>query len=92
MEPQPQPAKAPLPKPSAELVLLRVFFEAHVETLPRKERVRYVRAVTEIMQHEAALEHVVNFRPKTDGAAVANARATAHAWLQQVVGRVLTRL
>jgi len=80
-----------LPKPSPELVLLRVFLEAHLETIPRKQRIAYLRRVGEIMDEEAAMQHIVTFRPKADVRALTHARDAAHAWLRLVMGRLLTR-
>ena len=83
---------ANLPNPSPELVLLRVLLESHLETMPRKKRLQFVRHVMEIIHAEAAMEHVVSFRPKEDGPAVAHARSQALAWMRHTMGRLLIRL
>lgn len=84
-------AETALPKPSPELVLFRVFLEAHLETIPRKQRVIFLRRVGEIMEEEAAMQHIVTLRPKAEARAVWQARDAAHAWLRLVVGRLLAR-
>jgi len=81
-----------LPKPSPELVLLRVLLESHLETMPRKKRLQFVRHVMDIIQAEAAMEHIVSFRPKSDGPATAQARTQALAWMRHTMGRLLIRL
>lgn len=60
----PDSAPSDLPEPSAELVLLRVFVEAHLVTSPRKRGERYLRRVADALVKEANMAAVLQIRPR----------------------------
>lgn len=69
-----------LPQPSAELVLLRVFLEAHLDGLPPKEAARFIRRVDQQMELRRALGSVATIRPRSEETTLAAARRAAINW------------
>ena len=81
-----------LPSPTPELVMIGVVLEAHLSTLPRKQRARVLARISARMDNLAALEGVVRLRPEGgEMSALRHAQRRAAAWWDRV-GPVLHML
>lgn len=81
-----------LPPPSAELVLIRVFVEAFLETAPRKQARAFMRVAAGILADEASLALTFPIRPKSDAAKTADARRKALAQFRALLPVLIARL
>jgi hypothetical protein len=87
----PEPERVPdLPEPSPELILLTALTHAHIRSLSRKERDRFLLDVSSSLGLQAAAYNVLRFRPRSEDRAVFRAMTEAGAWWKQILG-VLSR-
>ena len=68
------------PAPSAELILIAVFVQAHVGSLPRKQAERFLREARERLNQYCELAEVPRLRASQQDAELAEAIRQAHAW------------
>jgi len=80
-----------MPPPSAELVALRVLFEAHFRTLKPGQKIRYQKALGDVLAEMEDDEAIVSFRPPEQTAMVREARGGARAWVLRVMRDILRR-
>ena len=76
------PETVPLPTP--ELVMIGIMIEAHLSTLSRKERLRFLSRISESVECLTKLEGVTRIRPEGQIAELAIARRGAAAWWNRV--------
>lgn len=78
-----------LPPPSAELVALRVFAEAHWRSLKPKQRLLFQKALADVMvdMDEAPL----TLRQPSEHAAVKKARVRAILWVSRIMQELAQR-
>lgn len=79
-----------LPEPSAELVLILALVQAHVETLPKRRRDRFLAAVDRVLGVNESTYNVLRFRPRSQDPEVLAAMRHARGWWRQALG-VLAR-
>lgn len=84
----PEPASN-LPEPSAELILIMALVQAHVRTLSRKDRERFLAEVSASLGVQEASLNVLRFRPRSADAAVLKAMRGAQAWWRQGIAVAL---
>jgi hypothetical protein len=80
------------PDPTAELVLLRVFIEAHLETSPRKVGERFLLVAAEKLASEENMASVFQIRPHAHWPASQRARKQAVALFERYLPTFLARL
>jgi hypothetical protein len=81
----------PLPDPSAELVLIRIMLEAHLDGLPAKERAKFVRRINESFAERLDLGNIEPLRPPTQFSALKAAQLQAHAWFCKAMSARMMR-
>lgn len=80
-----------LPDPSPELVLIMALTHAYIRSLSRKDRDRFMLAVSESLGVQEATLNVLRFRPKTEDKAVYKSLRGARTWWAQSLA-LLVRL
>jgi hypothetical protein len=78
-----------LPEPSAELILILALVQAHVRTLHKRERERFLADVAHSLGAQEAAMNVLRFRARREDAKVALAMKQARAWYRQAVAVAL---
>jgi predicted phosphoadenosine phosphosulfate sulfurtransferase len=81
-----------LPKPSPELILLGAMTQAFLRQLPKKRRAEFLRDVTKTLEWYAANSTVVSIRPKSEAAALDEAKAQASRWWTHILGIIVARM
>ena len=74
----------PVPLPTPELVMIGIMIEAHLSTLSRKERLRFLARISESVERLTQLEGVARLRPEGQIAELTVARRGAAAWWNRV--------
>jgi hypothetical protein len=87
--PEPAPNVPELPEPSAELILLLALVQAHMRSLSRKERSRFMADVSNALGLQESAYNILRFRPRAEDRAVYRAMKQAAAWWRQSVSVVL---
>lgn len=80
-----------LPAPSPELILILALVQAHLASLSKRDRLRFLQSVTRALGTQEASYNVLRFRPRSEDKAVYAAMRGAQAWFKQALG-VLTRM
>lgn len=75
----------PLPSPSAELVLIRVFVQAHLATAPRKQAAAFLRHVATLLENEESIARLLPIRPCAQHGEVTRAQRGALALFRRYV-------
>ena len=73
-----------VPLPTPELVMIGIMIEAHLATLSRKERLRFLGRISDSVECMTRLEGVARIRPEGEIAELAVARRGAAAWWNRV--------
>lgn len=81
-----------LPPPSAELVLIRVFVEAFLETAPPKQARSFMRVATGILADEESLALAFPIRPTARQPEITKARRGAVAMYRQLLPTLMARV
>lgn len=90
-----QPARteqSDLPPPSPELVLIRIFVESYLATVPRKRAMAFMKQASEILATEESMALLFPIRPQSDHASIARARRQALAMYRQLMPTLLARM
>lgn len=86
--PESEPAPD-LPEPSAELILIHALVQAHLRTLSRKERHRFLTEVGDALGLQASLYNVIAFRPRSEDRRVFEVMRQAAHWWRHSLGGLL---
>ena len=73
-----------IPLPTPELVMIGIMIEAHLATLSRKERLRFLGRISESVEGMMRLEGVTRIPQEGEMAEMAIARRGAAAWWGRV--------
>jgi hypothetical protein len=74
-----------LPEPSPELILMLALVQAHVRTLSKKDRDRFLADVSHSLGAQEAAHNVLRFRPRSADATTLTAMRRASAWWRQII-------
>ncbi|MGH6958788.1 MAG: hypothetical protein ACREEW_19155 [Caulobacteraceae bacterium] len=78
-------AAASGPRPSADLILISVFVQAHLATLSTKRAARFLDAAKATMDRHRDLAELPRIRPTARDAELAEAVGEASAWLRSMM-------
>ncbi|MFI4932988.1 MAG: hypothetical protein ACHP7N_00050 [Caulobacterales bacterium] len=73
------------PAPASNLVLISVFVQAHLATLPKKRAERFICAAKEVLDRYADLAEMPRIRPGRQDEELATAIAEASVWFRAML-------